>query len=520
MSARTEPLALGGTGVTEGDPITAYKWMINEDNTGTNDDPQRDAGRRLLRLDGRRAHDPQRGLPGLLRLDVDRRARKLGPGRGAGHRGRPQRHRRASTLPDGRYLISVLADGFKLDGTPFTLPGRRRPRDRPAAAAPRCRRPRSRPQVFADVTEANGQYDPGEDGLSGLAGQITDYLGQVNTDVFGNPLCTKYEFNDLNNDGVQDPGETIVLDADHVADRHPPGRASASSGDINMDGVVNGDRRRASTSRKGLDPTLARGELTIPNLGTNRYALSMVPPTGDELGPDDHPRGQPRLGRLGDGGRHRLRHRVRRRRRAVPGHHLRLRPRPHGRLLERSGPQVPGRRHRHDQGRRRRRERLHPARRAASTCPTIWASRGAKIDHPIDKPWITLSDLNRGDTAVCVGQGNADGTFEIHNVPDGTYTLTYWDEPQDYILDLLSVTVANGETVDMGMLPLTGWWTKYRRLRLQRPQPQREADAGEPGVPNFTLTLRKRENSLMDRGSTAVDHRPVRLLRHGATPTR
>ena len=29
-------------------------------------------------------------------------------------------------------------------------------------------------------------------------------------------------------------------------------------------------------------------------------------------------------------------------------------------------------------------------------------------------------------------------------------------------------------------------------------------DPGEPGVPNFTLTLRRRENSLMDRGSTTA----------------
>ena len=92
--------------------------------------------------------------------------------------------------------------------------------------------------------------------------------------------------------------------------------------------------------------------------------------------------------------------------------------------------------------------------------PTLGFS-GAKIDHPIDKPWIALSDLNRGDTAVWLGRGNSDGTFQIDNVPDGTYTLTYWDEPQDYILDLLSVTVSNGEVVDMGILPLAGWWTKF-----------------------------------------------------------
>ena len=93
--------------------------------------------------------------------------------------------------------------------------------------------------------------------------------------------------------------------------------------------------------------------------------------------------------------------------------------------------------------------------------PTLGFS-GAKIDHPIDKPWITLSDLKRGDTAVYIGRGNADGTFQIDNVPDGTYTLTYWDDPQNYILDLLNVTVVGGETVDMGILPLAGWFTMDR----------------------------------------------------------
>ncbi len=110
----------------------------------------------------------------------------------------------------------------------------------------------------------------------------------------------------------------------------------------------------------------------------------------------------------------------------------------------------------------------------------------------------------RGDTAVYLGRGNADGTFEIHNVPDGTYTLTYWDEPQDYILDLLSVTVSNGEVVDMGVLPLAGWFTKFDGYVFNDTNRNGKRDAGEPGVPNFGLTLRKRENSLMDRGSTAV----------------
>ena len=86
----------------------------------------------------------------------------------------------------------MLADGFKLDGTPFTIPMESpgvvtvplQPLPLPTATI--------KAQIFADVTSTNGQYDPGEDGLPGFAGKITDYLGQVTTDVFGNPLCTRY----------------------------------------------------------------------------------------------------------------------------------------------------------------------------------------------------------------------------------------------------------------------------------------------------------------------------------------
>ena len=61
----------------------------------------------------------------------------------------------------------------------------------------------------------------------------------------------------------------------------------------------------------------------------------------------------------------------------------------------------------------------------------------------------------------------------------------------------------------MGILPLTGWWTKYDGYVFNDTNRNGKRDAGEPGVPNFGLTLRKRENSLMDRGSTAGQHRRV-----------
>ncbi len=142
---------------------------------------------------------------------------------------------------------------------------------------------------------------------------------------------------------------------------------------------------------------------------------------------------------------------------------------------------------------------------------------GGKIAGPIDEPYVALSDLDNGDTAVWVGRGDHEGRFTIPNVPDGNYTLTWWDEPQDYILDLQNVTVVNGEVVDLGVLPLNGWWTEYTGFVFNDanrngvmdwtdlngdgcPQP----GEGEQGVPNYGLTMRRRENTLMDRGSNAV----------------
>ena len=135
----------------------------------------------------------------------------------------------------------------------------------------------------------------------------------------------------------------------------------------------------------------------------------------------------------------------------------------------------------------------------------IWGGlAGAKLDAPVPNPWVTLTDLTNGDRVVWVGRGGADGEFPIPGVPAGNYTLTWWDEKLNYILDLVSVTVGDGETVDMGILPLTGWWTRFEGYVFDDLNLNGKMDAGEQGIPNFTLTLRRRENTLMDRGATAV----------------
>ncbi len=129
---------------------------------------------------------------------------------------------------------------------------------------------------------------------------------------------------------------------------------------------------------------------------------------------------------------------------------------------------------------------------------------GITLDKPIARPWLALADLNNGDATIWVGQGNANGTFDIPNVPAGDYQLTWWDEPQNYALDTVNVTVGLGENVDLGLLPMTGWWTFFDGYVFNDLDRDGIKDAGEPPLVGYALTLRSRNNTLMDRGSTTA----------------
>ena len=143
------------------------------------------------------------------------------------------------------------------------------------------------------------------------------------------------------------------------------------------------------------------------------------------------------------------------------------------------------------------------------TLPEIGIREGGKTAGPIDRPWVALNSVDLGDTVVWIGRGNANGRFQIPALPAGNYTITWWDEPQDYQLSTQNVTVGDGatgrgETVNLGVMALNGWWTVYDGYVFSDINRNGVKDPGEAGVPNYTLTLRKRDNSLMDRGTNTV----------------
>ena len=95
ISARTEPRALGGAGVNQGDGIDTYKFIINVDNTGTTEQRSPAEG-----CSPATAGYPDTcnwtsmGVPGSSPIYTQGTQDDIAGG---------------LTLPDGRYLVSVLA---------------------------------------------------------------------------------------------------------------------------------------------------------------------------------------------------------------------------------------------------------------------------------------------------------------------------------------------------------------------------------------------------------------------------
>lgn len=506
ISARTEPKALSGTGVAKGALISSYKYIINVDNTGTTTQRSPAPGT------GCSPQDPEypdsckwtsiAGTPGSSPIYTQ---------------GDQADFAVPMDMPNGRYLISVLADGYKLDGRHFTVDSTKTPNvtwqgKAPSDAASQVTvelQPAPLPDaqiqaaVFEDISPVNSAPDlPAEHGLAGFQGHITDYLGEVTTNVYGDPLCSKY---DLSGNLIPGSGGRC-FSACYVVN---------SGGDLGT--VAPGVAGRCPVDSTGLTMTkpdgttttappggVVEGKIKIPNLGPNRYALSVTPPDGSGwiqtttlegnhdwdawvmegatgLDTEFIIAGEPFpaiiFGFV-----------------PVPGT-----PSGAGMLPALTGNGtitgvVDG-------------VKIYvPTTGGVAGLPgEIWGGmQGARIDKPIPFPWVTLTDLGNGDTVVWVGKGDVNGKFTIPNVPAGTYTLTWWDEPQNTILDLVNVTVGAGETVDMGILPLAGWWTFFDGYVFNDTNRNGIRDAGEPGLPGYTLTMRKRENSLMDRGSTAV----------------
>ncbi len=457
VSARTEPLAFDGAGVLQGDPVTTpYNFIINVDNTGDPFDTTHcfaytDTPTNTIR-------DP------LYPDECDWPGVRTNPGWSPVYTKGTQDDLNETVgidLPPGKYLISVMADGYKMDGEHFTIPMEEpglitiglQPLPLPPAQMVVL--------VFDDRSMTNGQYDaPGEDGLEGFRVTIADIAGEITNDLFGNPLCSEYE-RDINGDVIVDPdGLPMAI----------PGTGGECISD-------------------------ADGRVVIPYIGPIRYDVLVVPPDGQQWIQTTTLEGSQGWDTwLQEGGTGLDNEFV------VAGEPF---PwtifgfvQPTNTLtttLPENGsitgvimasstylPSVGGLPHLGD----------------------IWGGlMGTKLERPIQYPWVALNDLQNGDQAVWVGQGDVNGAFTIPNVPPGDYLITYWDEKQHYILDWVQAAVSPGTETDVGVRTMVGWFSEWSGYVFLDDNENGRRDPGEQGVPDYIVTMRDRDNTEIDRMS-------------------
>jgi hypothetical protein len=370
-------------------------------------------------------------------------------------------------LPQGKYLISVLADGYTLGGSHFSIPG-----TTPAVDVNLIPNPvplgTMRLRVYHDNAPVDATYEAdaetggqgGQQSLAGFEAHLTDVLGLVTTDWFGNPLCTNYQ-KDSAGKVVFDSTGSPIIDA-----ANPGGHCYSDAG----------------------------GDIVIPNLGSNRYGVTVSKPankadwvqTTTLEGAHDHDvwlsandtgldtelilNGEP-----------------------VPWVEF-------GFIDQKSLPAAPSVDNQLGSVRGQILAGLaYVGGQGGLAMPGGTGTVGGKEGPPIDRPWISLSDLNNGDQMVYTGRGNADGTFNIPNVPPSSYQVTAWDDNQDYIIFSFNVVVRPGEDLDTGKNYLSGWMTRIYGTVFIDTNGNGRRDPGEVGVPGTTLTLRERDNSLIDQ---------------------
>ncbi|MGB8339085.1 MAG: choice-of-anchor D domain-containing protein [Burkholderiales bacterium] len=102
-------------------------------------------------------------------------------------------------------------------------------------------------------------------------------------------------------------------------------------------------------------------------------------------------------------------------------------------------------------------------------------------------------------TAPC----NADSTFSIPNVPPGTYVLTVWDDPLDYLIATTNITVpANAGTVELLDVPVLSWFHKHTSRVFFDGNENGFRDAGEAPFPGQMINLRFRDGSIYQSAPT------------------
>lgn len=469
-------------GIHKGDTVANYKYIINVDNTGTTE--QRNPAPGI----GCSTADP--GYPDSCNWVSIAGVKSSSPIYTQGNQddfpgGNFTINESLVQLPAGRYLISILADNFKIDGAHFSVPGsgdvtvEMQPYDLPAATI--------QAEVFEDTAPTNSAPDvPAERGIAGFVAHISDYIDEVTTNVYGDPLCGNGHCVSMCYvvDGSLDTGIVNPIDAAGRCPLRDELPANATTVDTNV--LISAT-------------AVIEGKVKIPDVGPNRYALSVVPPNQSGWAQTTTLEGNHDWDAWVMEGSTGLDTEF-----VVAGEPF---PATFFGYVKQTNTMGPG------TG-----EIKGNALAVSAYIPPVGGIIGEtgllgakpKDKNPIHSLYVSLSDLNNNDQTVfmkhydCSAVASGGCPFDITGVPDGDYVLGIWDEPQDYIFGEQNVSIVNGELTDLGSISMLGWWTTIEGHVFNDLNGNGKMDTGEAGIPKFTIVMRTRENSIMDRGTTSV----------------
>ncbi len=137
---------------------------------------------------------------------------------------------------------------------------------------------------------------------------------------------------------------------------------------------------------------------------------------------------------------------------------------------------------------------------------------------PIPTPIVALSDTGGTEAQVFTGFGEPDGSFSIANIPDGTYTLSIFDENLDWIIRYVTFTlpdpVTGSRDLDLNVEDVRGDLRGPRRTlvrqalwlrrRGQRARRCRRPDSGRGGGQR-SQGLRPGDPDRCEQGIDGVD---------------
>lgn len=412
--------------VITGVPVLTFKYIVNENNVG----------------------DPQVELP------EEERDPSLFPSLRPGASHSPvvavgeasDTSQPVVSLPNGRYLVSVLAPGYKLGGNWVTTTGtdktveiKLHPNPLPLS--------RIRVHVFHDNRPVNGEDDvPLESGLEGFRVIITDAVGEVTVDYFGNPLGTEYE---------RDASGNLILDPGTGKPVPVPGTGGKILTDSN-------------------------GDALIDNLPPGKYGVQAIPPDGTDWIQTTTIEGTHTIDVWIEEGNDGYSPRE--------GFRMPLVWIGFVRPME-FGPPRPW-------------ETGRITGRVRTIIEFIPPFRPLTLGDPVDRPWIALSDIGANDQQVYTGRGDGNGNFTIENVPPGLYQMAIWDEPLDHIISFRTVQVGRGETVAMGDIGIPRWFGYIKGTVFNDSNGNGVRDPGESGVPSVEVGTRFKDGSIQYRTIT------------------